>query len=434
MPLYESSDSIDKRDLETSSEEVIQKSQKKKIQFEWEFRCEFTNAESAKVSLDPKLWSRYRKNETAQGLQIYYRCTKVKLRGPQCAASIYHLYKNDSDIVLEYRTKSDHTHAAADQELEQKLKLEVEVERLVKLNIKPKRIMQELSAIEGIVLPTFVQLKTLIAKIRKNIFGPVTISMNELSELLRSHKAIPDNLDESFVLCEDVIMDSDEPYFRFLITTRRLLGTATFRNFSHSDTTYKCIWQGYPVFMLGTTDWDKAYHPYGLCVCSYEQSDDFKFLFQGIKDGTQNILGHKMEQKAIVCDAAFAIINAFKEVFGNDVIVIMCWFHAKVAMEKHLMIVKKENQKEIMDDIEFLHIASTPEIFDSATGLFMQKWKSSEPDFCEYFENQWLIQHRNWYLGAAEYVPCHNNALESSNRYLKVRTYSSTPTVCIEVI
>lgn len=281
--------------------------------------------------------------------------------------------------------------------------------------------MQELSEMEGISPPTFKQLQALIAKLRKKIFGPVNISMNELSELLKGHKAVPDDLHESFVLCEEVNIDSDEPYFRLLITTKNLLKTATLRNFSHSDATYKCVWQGFPVFMLGTTDWDKAYHPYGLSVCSDEKTDDFKFLFQGIKNGAQNILKHELKQQTLVCDAAFAIINAFKEVFGENVVVVMCWYHAKVAMEKHLNIAKKENREAILCDIEFLHLASTRDIFDNAARLFMRKWMSVEPDYCKYFEDEWLTKHRNWYLGAAEHTPCHNNALESSNRYLKVR-------------
>lgn len=118
VPLYESSESIDKKDLETSKEERKEKVPKRKM--EWEFIREFPNAELAKSSLDSKSWSRCRKDDTAQGIKIYFRCTKVKLRGPQCAAAIYHLYKNDSDLVWEYRTKSSHTHVAAEESLKKK--------------------------------------------------------------------------------------------------------------------------------------------------------------------------------------------------------------------------------------------------------------------------------------------------------------------------
>lgn len=58
-----------------------------------------------------------------------------------------------------------------------------------------------------------------------------------------------------------------------------------------------------------------------------------------------------MEQKTIVCDVAFAISNAFLEIFGNDVLVVMCWFHAKTAMEDELKIVVKDNQKEMLTKV-----------------------------------------------------------------------------------
>lgn len=419
IPLYESSKSVDEEDLKSPTP-----ARKPKTEIEWELHRVFENAEEASSSLDSNQWSRSRKTDTCEGVKVFFRCNRVKLRGPQCIAGIYHLFVNDKDVVLEYRTKSDHTHdeiADDKDKKENKLKLEAEVERLLKLNLKPKRIMQELSERDDIVMHTFQQLTTLIAKIRKKIFGPVTISMTELSDWLKANQTVPEEIHVPFVLCQEVDTECDEPFFRFVVTTKFLLGLTKLRNFTHCDATYKCIWQGFPVFMVGTTDWDKAYQPYGLCVCSYERKDDFKFIFQGIKDGAYKILDFEMKQKSLVCDAAFAIINAFQEVFGNDVIVIMCWFHAKTAMEDNLKIVKKENQSEILEDIEFLHLASSSKIFDNASDLFLRKWNGREPSYCEYFQDQWLNKHRNWFLGAAEFTPCTNNALEASNRYLKVK-------------
>lgn len=164
--------------------------------------------------------------------------------------------------------------------------------------------------------------------------------MSELSDWLKSNKTIPEDIHEPFVLCEEVDAECEEPFFRFIITTKHLLGLTKLRNFTHCDTTYKCIWQGFPVFMIGTTDWDKAYQPFGLCVCSYEKEEDFKFIFQALKDGTLRVLGFEMKQSSLVCDAAFAIINGCKYVFGDDIIVITCWYHAKTAMEDHLKMAK----------------------------------------------------------------------------------------------
>ena len=33
------------------------------------------------------------------------------------------------------------------------------------------------------------------------------------------------------------------------------------------DATYKVVWQGYPIMVLGTSDHIQVFHPYGLAVC-----------------------------------------------------------------------------------------------------------------------------------------------------------------------
>jgi hypothetical protein len=52
-------------------------------------------------------WSSLRKHEVEEGMKKYYRCNKVKCKGPQCAAQIYLLFDAASDAVLMYRTDSD---------------------------------------------------------------------------------------------------------------------------------------------------------------------------------------------------------------------------------------------------------------------------------------------------------------------------------------
>ena len=50
-----------------------------------------------------------------------------------------------------------------------------------------------------------------------------------------------------------------------------------------SDATYKLVFEGFPVMTVGTVDKNKSFHPFGLAVCSDEQQDDFRFLFNSIK-------------------------------------------------------------------------------------------------------------------------------------------------------
>lgn len=412
VPLYESSNSIDENDLNIATTKT--KENKPKVLKNWIMTCEYEIAKTALQHEDT--WSIWKRNDTADGMKWFYRCNKVKLRDAQCSAQVYHLFKNDSDSVVEFRTNGTHDHEYRIKETEAKQRLVTEVERLLRLNQKPNEIMQSLSEMEGLVLPSKKQLKNIIAGLRKKKFGPPTISMQELATWLEQHSSIPEDDHESFVLCFEVNVECEEPYFRFMFNTKYLLNLAQHRNITHADTTYKCIWQGFPVFMTGTTDLD----PYALSVCSNEKTEDFKFIFKGIKDGLQRVFGYTKRQTTLVCDAAFAIINAFIELYGTDVIIIMCWFHAKTAMEEHLKLVKKVNQAPILEDIEFLHLASTAEIFRDAVQRFLNKWEKEEDEYCKYFKSEWIEKHPNWYLGAAEFTPCHNNALESSNRYLKV--------------
>lgn len=421
IPLYESSQSIDENDIETPP----RKQRKGKADKSWIMDRVFSTVDEAKDSLKNEgIWGRCRTHETADGVKCYFRCNQTKLRGPQCAAGLYHLMKSDSTDVVQYRTEEIHNHEVK----ESVTIVEAEVQKYFDLGLKPKAIMVALSKIEGFPLPTKKQLTAILAKINRQKFGPTTISLSELSKWLNENSLVPEDKHEAFVLCQEVSdADAVVPYFRFMLTTKHLLSHIPLRDCSHADTTYKIVWQGFPVFMAGTTDWDKSYHPYGLAICTDEKTEDFKFVFDGLKEGARKVLNYEMKPKVLVSDAAGSIHNGFRAVFGDDIIIVMCWFHAKKAMEKQSrLIVQKANQAEILKDIEYLHLASTPEMFRYGAQLFLTKWSTTESEFCAYFSDEWLIKNPNWFIGAASFVPCHNNALEAANGVLKVKLFSLT--------
>lgn len=72
----------------------------------------------------------------------------------------------------------------------------------------------------------------------------------------------------------------------------------------------------------------------------------------------------------------------------------------KAAVELKILQYPKMLQGEILNDIDKLQLSSTPEIFDKASTLFLEKYKDHEV-FVTYFEEQWLRLHRNWYEGAS---------------------------------
>jgi len=164
---------------------------------------------------------------------------------------------------------------------------------------------------------------------------------------------------------------------------------------------------------------DRHFHPYGINVCSNEKTADFEFIFTSLLESLQKI-GEEINIDTLISDASEAIRNAFKNIFGEDLLIIMCWAHVRRNVVKHLHLVDEEFRDDIMNDIDALQLASSKEIFDKAMPLFIKKWLTKkQKDFIEYMKEMWFSTHSNWYEGCAIKTPSHNNALESHNLVIK---------------
>jgi hypothetical protein len=91
-------------------------------------------------------------------------------------------------------------------------------------------------------IPTKNQLKNILRKLRLVKFGLFEISLGELVSYCEENAEIPENEDEAFVL-RHKIDDEKDIKFNFLVTTKLLC-----------DTTYKLVWQGFPVLVVGTVE------------------------------------------------------------------------------------------------------------------------------------------------------------------------------------
>ncbi|CAF5115349.1 unnamed protein product, partial [Rotaria sp. Silwood1] len=105
---------------------------------------------------------------------------------------------------------------------------------------------------------------------------------------------------------EDVEDDGGNK-FGIFISSVRLLGIIFMSSHLCSDATYKLVWQGFPVLIIGTTDLNKAFHPFGLAICSNEKTKDFEFIFNYIPIRLQKINKDLLKPTALICDAADSI-------------------------------------------------------------------------------------------------------------------------------
>ena len=74
----------------------------------------------------------------------------------------------------------------------------------------------------------------------------------------------------------------------------------------------------------------------------------------------------------LLSDASEAIRNAFIAVFGESVIIIMCWAHVRRNVVKQLHLVDEMYREDVMVDIDKLQLASSKEVFNKAKDLLIK--------------------------------------------------------------
>lgn len=222
---------------------------------------------------------------------------------------------------------------------------------------------------------------------------------------------MPDDEDDAFVLNYDLCDENESMYFRFVVSTKRLISHCRQLENICADATYKLVWQGFPYLVMGTVDRAKKFHPLCFSCSSHEQQDDFEFLFQTMKSFVEkSYVETEFHPKLLISDASYAITNAFDAIFPGGK-KIMCFSHVKRNVLKRPLNDKK-NRQPIVNDIDEMHLAQSEEQFQMMATLFLNKWRKIEHEFINYFEEQWLNAHCNWHESAAIYTPSTNNNLE----------------------
>lgn len=166
---------------------------------------------------------------------------------------------------------------------------------------------------------------------------------------------------------------------------------------------------------MGTIDRSKRFHPMIYACSSHKRGEDYSFVFRSVKDAIKIHVKKIFNPKKLIADGADAIRNGFYEIFPNATLDIMCFAHVLRNIRKRPF-QSKNNKCLIIDDIKEIQLASNRRMFDNMTALFCEKWHSIETNFVEYFKDQWLEVHSNWFEGAAEYTPSTNNGFPMTMR------------------
>lgn len=154
----------------------------------------------------------------------------------------------------------------------------------------------------------------------------LTIGQLEKWALDRKYSIDASSLDSTIALFKDA-SNADGVEFYLFASTKRLIAMCQKANHLCIDATHKVVYQGFPVFLIGTTDRMRAFHPFGFAMCSRENHEAFAFVLQSIVELNMTIFNYKYEPEYIMADGAESITKALRLTFNHEYKRGMCWFH-----------------------------------------------------------------------------------------------------------
>lgn len=136
-----------------------------------------------------------------------------------------------------------------------------------------------------------------------------------------------------------------------------------------ADATYKSVWPGYSVLIVGTSDKNRVFHPFAVAVSKSESSEDLAFVFNAVRS-----FNLEWQPTILLADACEAITKGFEQVFGVPETRLMCFFHVLKNLEKFLKLLTKGGMcVKLKDDIHALQTAQDDVTFSKGCELFLKK-------------------------------------------------------------
>jgi len=295
---------------------------------------------------------------------------------------------------------------------------------------KPKQIIAEMrrSGISGTNEPENLRQKisTYVAYQKKKRYGESGFTVADLYQFCSDNEKDPQLKDQCYVIGyefpEDIGLDGVSK-IRILLSSKRLLDhtPSTICSQIHADKTYKLLWQGYPVFVIGSSDKRNVFHPIAIGVCGHENADDFEFIFNTLRN-----FGYNPEY--LMCDDADAIRNGAKRVWSN-IKCGMCFSHVFMNSERSSKILKDQNLKfKVLDGIKTLQLSNTESELKKGFDLLSesllevsmdQDLRRSLLSFLDWFKKQWIDHNPFWFEGFNVLGPMNNSGLEGLNATIK---------------
>lgn len=148
---------------------------------------------------------------------------------------------------------------------------------------------------------------------------------------------------------------TDNDPVRICVTSKRLMQKSNSSvSLYHIDATYKLINTRNPLVVFGRTDIAHQFYPVSFIIASHEQTEDYIHFYQSMIQLCKQ-LNMPFLPPFIMQDACDAEHNAVAQVFNNQTVVLMCWFHVNLNVRKHIHLIPTQYSDQVKTDIRKLH-------------------------------------------------------------------------------
>ena len=220
-----------------------------------------------------------------------------------CYSRLFVRKPNDSNHVVLYSNFIEHTHSTQYRGLQPDVQEAVnEAYNICKIT-KPEDVMEYLrrKGFDDFAIRKSKVENYLRSLKKKSSGGGNSMVLQELFEICEPMKTIPqpdpesvndDWMDQPF--CIDVVgasSTSEQVWYLALFSTPRLISLHEHGRPCHTDGTYKLNWMNLPVIVVGTSDLHLHFHPTLIALSYSETKEDYKQVFESLKDGYERVTG-----------------------------------------------------------------------------------------------------------------------------------------------
>lgn len=119
------------------------------------------------------------------------------------------------------------------------------------------------------------------------------ISVTDFKEFAKKHSKIPADDDIPFILAFEFNESEGVPVFEHILvfSTKRLLRNILNAPVIQADGTYKLLWQGSPLLVVGVNDFEHHFNLVAMTLSSKENKRAYSLTFSSIVEITKNLYG-----------------------------------------------------------------------------------------------------------------------------------------------